>query len=305
MLKKLSLTGDFAVTTALLVGVYKAIGGVYILDRTGAAVTEQTRQGGNCAPVDLLPSAHKQFYDGVAEAGKLVERFNNRLARSISNLAERYAGGEVELNLTIRVDADDLLLRAKRIPRRKDEQPARTAMPADLHAVRLRGYRDQLPVFALVVEPVQGVQSIVPSTIRLERFDDVPVRLRQALDLSPRTLVQETVVRVADREVHISRFYGPVVFRESDGEMVKAVAQCLDNHSRARIDRARDRLCQNDLEEPPLLEEISLGGVGIAGNVRLRLLADAVGVAFDEETDIRVKSVNLRLCPIEFGLDAG
>ena len=55
-----------------------------------------------------------------------------------------------------------------------------------------------------------------------------------------------------------------------------------------------------NIVKPPLIKEITLRSVGLPLKlkVRLRLLPDAVGIAFDESSDFRVEDVDLSVRPI-------
>lgn len=245
----------------------------------------------------------KEVDDRVGQARELAERFNHRLTLGVANLAERYRRGECQLDILVRVENDYLLLRLELVSRRQDGEfphmaSASSWLGSDLELLSICGDSHQIAVFALIVEPMKGVQEVVPSTVRLQRLDDLSIFFGESSQFSLRPRVGKASFGVGDNKVSIRSFYGPVLFRESMSEMIKAVSLCLDDHSYARFNSVRDIFEKDDFEEATLCQDIRLSVGGRPFKMRLRLLPEAVGLAFDEESDLDIEDLDLRVRPI-------
>jgi hypothetical protein len=153
-------------------------------------------------------------------------------------------------------------------------------------------------MLALVVEPVKGMKKVVPSFVRLERFNSGSVGLRKTSELLLGPLIPEDFFGVGYNEVSVRGFYGPVVFCEGDRKVVEAVTLGLDDHADGSLDVSGDHFSENDIKESTAIDKVDLGLVGFPGRVGLRLLPNSVGLVFDKGANISIKNPSLGICPI-------
>jgi hypothetical protein len=243
---------------------------------------------------DIFQTSREQIDNRVRQAGELAKRFNNRLRTSLGNLAERYREGEVELDLRVCIHHDDhgVLVRARfwapcGEAAKVSTSGTRSRPPSSLAQVLCDS--NQIAMLTLIAEPMEGIQHVVPSLVRLECYDGGLVGGSEFLNFPPRTFIGKTRVRVADREFDARKFFGTIVHCERVDEMIKAVSLGLDDHARRCLDLIGD--------VPIVPQQLTVRKLWVGRN--------RLDVILDENSDLTIDDIDLAVRPIWLCARAG
>ncbi len=132
-------------------------------------MTEQAKAEQRDRPAFGGAGLSEQVYDRCRRAAKLTQRCNDRLERSVSNFAERYVHGDVEIDARIGVKGGNWRAVFRALDFTESFKSSDAAIAAKADAFCNAAYGDESSVFALVVERVKGVKEIVPTLVGLER----------------------------------------------------------------------------------------------------------------------------------------
>jgi hypothetical protein len=222
------------------------------------------------------------------KAAELAERWNNRAKMGPGNLAESYIHGEIEFDARVSINNRNWRARFKAITEPEDLDRANNSCSANADGIGHAPDEDRLSVFALLAEPIEGIKKVVPSLVWFHRSDDVAVFGCQLGDFLLRPLFEETSLRIGNGEADIAWFFGPVLFRESRDQEIKALALRGENCSDLNGNFGRQAL--NGLKFQ-----------NCAPTIWVRLMDNAVGLSIEEDGQLGVEDYDLIVRSFEFG----
>lgn len=205
--------------------------------RQSSAVLKLQPDAGAVAQASEKSRPLETLDDAVRKTDELVERWNHWLARQNLNLIERYLGGDTKLAIR-RVDVGPPYYGAilEPWPLSWHAESLLLCRRGDNNAARGEGHSDEPIVFSCHIEAMDSVKQIVSTRVRLQTFDDRPIRRGEPLFAFCHVQrVNEALVRPINRKVMIGSSRYAVATRERCGQQVEAGSDAIDNCSDARV----------------------------------------------------------------------
>ena len=183
----------------------------------------------------------EQIDDRLGRARELVERCNKRARADSFNLIQGYIKGNFEIYAGVGVEDSyySAVLRANGdavFPVRSE-----VAVSRELKAVP-GSDSNQFTVFVFQIEPMEGIEMIVPSFVRFERRNDIGIGWTKFTEPFPNALVGQTVGLVDDGKMNVVCGLGPIMFCERDHQQVEAAANGVYDDSGFDLNVLGDRL---------------------------------------------------------------
>jgi hypothetical protein len=233
----------------------------------------------------------EQSDDRLCRASELAEYGHDWLHRKKVGFVERYLSGDQKIVIR-RVDVgppyDGAILEARPHRRKLKSLPVRRRR--DDEVVGREMDADKLFVFPLYVEVVESEEQIIPSTVRLQSFDDFKVDVGQPLFSFCHVLwVGKRINGRIDGEMAIGTRRLSVPYGDGGCEQVKARSGTVDD-------------CAN----------ISVGGGGklpidlklkeLLAHFRVRLFNEQIGVTLEPGFEFLFEGWELGSGPIDSGI---
>ena len=196
-------------------------------------------------------SSFESLDDTLSQASKLTKRCNDWLVSDRTPFVERYLRREVKIAIR-RVDAGPRYYGAifEAWPLRGSPKSLCPRLRTDDGTGQWQVDGEQSLVFPRYVEVVKSEEKIIPSVVRLQVFDDLPLTLGQPLFTFRRVhRVDEALVRSVNRKVTVGMRCLAVALSERSGEQVQASSNAVDDRSGGCVQRERERTVNLQLEQ--------------------------------------------------------
>ncbi len=248
--------------------------------------TQAISRGLNAGVFRGEPSNIKQIDDGLRKAREITERCDNRRAWQKISLYERYLWGDVELGIGFAGEPQCECLVFGVSPSFISESGRRP--PAEpIFQIGLSSNADETRVLSHNVHLMEREECVVPSFVRLERFDFCNVWGRKPLYLFAPVFV-ESIDGSGDRKINMVHARHAIATGACYRKNVKRASQSVDDHASV------------DINEPWRIGNIDFERIHSA--LRIELFSYGIRVSLNPSADLGIKNLHLGYGPIDAGL---